>query len=144
MKTRIILAFALIAAVGCADLNQPGPPNHPIKATTGGAFESQTLYSCTGSTGSVISFSASKSLTSVLVRTGVIWVKPHSGLDATPTAPTTPIPSANAIANGWVRLGDNQSVNWGIESNSGTGDILGIKNLEVWCETQGDLVVVAH
>lgn len=143
MIARKLLLLLALCAAGCASL---GASNHgDMKATTGGAYETQALYSCTGSSGSQIVFAASKRFVNVLVRTGVIWVKPHSSLDTSGTTPTTPIPSAGSIANGWVRLGDNQGASWGLEDplRSTTGaDLLGF--LDVWCETQGDLNVIAH
>jgi hypothetical protein len=141
------VAFAALIGSSCAgwDARQPSDHGH-VKATAGGAFETQTLYNCTGSSGSVATFSKAKSFASVLVRTGVIWVKPYSGQE-TAVAPTSPIPSSNAVANGWARLGDGQTISWGVEqanSTQGAGTIDSISGLGVWCETQGDLVVVAH
>lgn len=140
------LIVVLALAAGCAELSPP-PSHGPIKATTGGAFETQTLYSCTGSTGSQVVFAKPKSVVNVLVKTGVIWVKPHSGQDTSGSVPTTPIPSANSVANGWVRLNDGEGASWGIEQASsvqGAGTIDAVGFLDVWCETQGDLRVVAH
>jgi hypothetical protein len=142
-----LLALVVFAVTACAELTPAPPPHVPVKATTGGAFETQTLYSCTGSTGGQIVFAKPKSTVSVMVRTGVLWVRPHSGADTSGSSVTTPIPTANTVANGWVRLGDTQSASWGVESGvstGGPGTIDSVGFLDYWCETQGDLVVVGH
>jgi hypothetical protein len=144
----IAVALAVVGA-GCGTTAPTPTPRGPVKATTGNGFEAQTLYQCTPSSGNQVLFAQPKWSVSVMVRTGVIWVRPHSGLDTAGTTPTSPIPTANTVADGWVRLGDGQTVSWGIEDQTlgfeGNRMVYDqLASLDVWCELQGDLVVVAH
>lgn len=142
---------------------RPLPRSHGrVKADLGGnpfGFQTTTLYNCTNGTGNQVAFDRAKLFVNVLVRTGVIWVRPRSLADGHGSNPTTPIPSSNAWASGWVRLGDNQQASWGLEATwqgppsvnrdeppttETSGAFDSVASLDVWCETSGDLVVVAH
>lgn len=150
---KLILLTTLCAALGCATTTGRHGPTINARATSiPFGFETKTLYSCTGNSGSQVVFSKGKFFVSAMVRTGVIWVKPHSAKDTSGTNPTSPIPSANSIADGWVRLGDNQAATWGTDPQTTQNetsppvflDAEQIGFLDIWCETQGDLLAIAH
>ncbi len=153
----VVALAATVAAVAVSCATSSSQPEHhgKLTATRGGGYETQTLYSCVAATGYQIVFDRGKWFVSALVRnSGVIWVKPHSPQDTSGTIPladagTNPVPTdAGIISNGWARLGDGQTVSYGIELPSSAAETSPsadqIYFLDVWCETQGDLVVIAH
>jgi len=143
----ILVLAAAVAAAGCATTRPSGPAR--IGATNGGAFEAKTVYQCTASTGGQVGFSKPKWFSSVLIRGGFAWIKPHSALDTIGTPPSNPIPSANTLVDGWQRLGDGQYAAFGIEAlssstESGTA-VDAVSFYDWWCETQNtDMVFGAH
>lgn len=108
------------------------------------AYECKTLYQAPAGAGYQVLFSVSKSFVSVLSRGGTFWVRPRPAGDKSGTLPTSPIPSAGVVADGWIRMGDGESATFGDSSNTGirkvSGSAFATLFLDVWCEVQGDLV----
>ncbi len=158
---RIIGVLAVVAlaaavaglAVSCTTSHTPEQHGR-LTVTTGGAFETQTLHACAASTGYQIAFARGKWFVSAMAsNSAVVWVKPHSAQDTSGTlvsadAGTNPVTTDAGVLNGWARLGDGQTVSYGIELANSAGETSPsadqIYFLDVWCETQGDLVVVGH
>lgn len=151
-RIRGLAAVVLLATLaGCATTGERPHGNAKAGAPTSG-FETKTLYSCTAGTGSQLLFSTGKWFVQVMSNGGTVWVKPHSSLETPGTPPTNPTPSANSIADGWIRLLNSESATWGkdpgttaTESAPPSGMAMEqIAFLDEWCEAQGDLAAIAH
>ncbi len=114
------------------------------------AFESKTLYAAVASTGYRMTFSFAHAYAQGMSRGGTFWVKQY-GPTATVSGsvPTSPIPSAGTIADGWLRIGDGESFAFGspdldITSRRGNEKDTSVAVIDIWCEVTGDLVVVSQ
>lgn len=111
-------------------------------------YECKTIYQGTAASGYQLVFSASKASVSIMSKGGgTFWVRPRGPAYTSGTVPTSPIPAAGVVADGWVRLVDGDSATFGVDSLLGvrrvTGGGVATKFLDVWCEVSGDLIVVA-
>lgn len=141
MRRLSVLAL-LVFALGCASF-APAPHKVGVSAGTTG-FVSGTLYSATVSSGKQIVFTTGFKSLSILARTGTFWVRPHAGDEAcSGGAPSNPIPSANAVATGWVRLTDGQTLQYGGEDTPPKLAYL-VLCIDVWPEVLGDLLWVGR
>lgn len=112
------------------------------------AYECKTLYQAPAGAGYQVIFSVTKAFVSVLSRGGTFWVRPRPPGDKPGTIPTSPIPSAGVVADGWIRIGDGESAVFGdsgaIVVRPPSATIFATLFLDVWCEVQGDLVAVSE
>lgn len=112
------------------------------------AYECKTLYQAPATAGYQVIFSVSKSVVSVLSRGGLFWVRPRPAGDRAGTLPTSPIPAAGIVADGWIRIGDGENAVFGDAQVFGvrktSGSSFATLFLDVWCESTGDLVAVSE
>lgn len=112
------------------------------------AYECKTLYQAPAGGGYQIVFSVSKTFVSVLCRGGLFWVRPQPAGARAGVVPTSPIPSAGVVADGWIRIGDGESATFGdngvVGIRKASGSNFATLFLDVWCESMGDLVAVSE
>ena len=138
------LILALLLAAGCATAAQPKPSPGPFTVNNSIAgVEWRTVYSATASTGqNLVPGYANHSYVSCYAHGGTFWVQRHTP-EETPGTVTSPIPSANAQAAGWVRLLDTETVAAGVEGRAATANEQTYFVSE-WAEGGGDLMCVWH
>lgn len=76
--------------------------------------------------------------------TSIFWVKPNPvGTSVGGNPGSTPDPSANTVAEGWLRVAAAESPPNGGANNIPLPDGQKIVSLDVWCEAAGYLIVLA-
>lgn len=142
MKSLHALVIVIVAAAGCAT-TAPAPHKYGVNNSLVG-IETQTWYSTTADSGQQLVFGRAHGFVSCLAQTGTYWVKRHSPDETSGTPPSTPVPSANAVASGWGRITDGQTISWGQEGVASTSNEQTLF-VDAWNQTtSGNLICVAH
>lgn len=152
MKTRLPVLAAIAFVMGCAATAPKAGPKFVGLAALPLGFETKTLYATTISTPTQIVFQRGKLFVSCTSRIGTAWLKPHGTADTSGGSITTPIPAANTLVDGWIRLGAAEFVTWGKDPASSLSEAAPptpvvqdtITFIDVWPEVSGDVVCIGH
>jgi hypothetical protein len=138
------LVIALAVASGCATASAP-PRHYGVNNALPG-LEMQTWSESTADSGKQLVFGRAHAFVTCVANGGVIWVhrrSPEETCDG--TAPTNPVPSANAVASGWGRFPDGVPFSLGVEGVASTANEQTLC-VDAWNQGSAgaNLVCVAH